>query len=70
MSMKKTDYELVATGISKALRTWTPDTLERKTAIYALKDLAVTLADELQQDNKKFNRSKFLAACSIEQEQE
>lgn len=64
MSMTKHDYDKIAEQIRKALRTWTPDTAERRTAIYAIKDTAVTIATELE-NNSNFDRTVFLQKAGV-----
>jgi len=64
--MTRRDYELLATGFNKALNTWTPDTQGRKDCIYAIHDAIMTIGDALEQDNKAFDRDRFLRDCGIE----
>lgn len=66
MSMTKKDYELIAGALESALKTWTPDTQERRTAIYAIKDVTLTLAKVLHDDNPKFDGTKFLQIAGVE----
>ena len=64
--MTKKDYELIAKGFKDALSTWTPDTQERKSCIYAIQDACKTVATKLEEQNPRFNKTKFLQACGIE----
>jgi len=64
MSMTKTDYEMVASVIKFTLETYQ----DNPESILTISILVDRLADELEFDNPKFNRNKFLNACGIEQE--
>lgn len=58
--MTRRDYQLLTDSMRSAFRTWTPDTREREVAIYALEDMILTVADALAQDNKAFDKDKFI----------
>lgn len=55
--MTKKDYELIASVINKTF----PLLDEQK------RKLVWDMADELEEQNSKFDRKKFLTACGIEE---
>lgn len=72
--MTKKDYELIAMVLHDGLRftqssRGLPGTMDRAYANGKYDTwhmIAVRLSDELEQNNPKFNRSKFLKACGLE----
>lgn len=71
--MTKKDYELIAEQLRYATPNWdnAPYSFEMndiyKTGrLDAWANICKTLADGLQLQNPKFNRSKFLKACGLE----
>jgi len=60
--MTEKDYTLIAKAISDALNTWSKENAvsERQAII----DVARTLSSRLESENIRFNRAKFLEACS------
>jgi len=59
--MTKKDYELIARGI-KGVYMDCEDEIEQ----YAVSEVARSLSIDLQDDNPRFDRNKFLTACGIE----
>ena len=58
--MTKKDYELIASVIKRSTE-WT-----KPVHIWDKEQIACGLAEALQAQNPKFNRSKFMKACRIE----
>jgi hypothetical protein len=61
-TMTKKDYTLIAGAICKANNTWSK---EAGLAKQAIKDLTITLAIELEHDNRLFDCAKFYKVCEI-----
>jgi len=61
--MTKKDYELIA-GVLSELRIYLQDA--KSIGIDPVVRLCDGFADQLEQANPKFNRSKFLQACGLE----
>lgn len=59
--MSKKDYVLLASVFADQLHQFRNDAASRA----VLTSTALSLADKLQQDNKRFNRFTFLSACEI-----
>lgn len=57
MSMKKKDYELIA----EVLRPAEDNGREHHTEL----DIIYTMADALAEQNKRFDRAKFLQQCGV-----
>jgi hypothetical protein len=55
--MTKKDYKLIADAI-REVQAYPSDA-------YAMRKLAQTLSDKLAQENPRFDRAKFLAACGF-----
>lgn len=60
--MTRKDYELIAGAISHAVKNYDG---EDWTMLGAGAAIARLLADELAEDNPRFNREIFLAACGV-----
>lgn len=58
MPMSKKDYELIANAISS---------VDKRLNADPLGDAAIAIADVMAEDNPRFDRDKFLAACGIDQ---
>lgn len=58
--MTRKDYELIARGVCLAM----VNGIITDKQMFGVAD---TLADQLQQENPKFDSGKFLQACGIEQ---
>lgn len=61
--MTKKDYVLIAKALRGA-RTALPS--ERPDAVQQSEDDAHSIADALAQDNPRFDRDRFLAACGVQ----
>lgn len=61
--MTRKDYQLIAAALRLA-RTTNPTSKAHR---IALADAAIILARELANDNPRFDRARFLAACCIEE---
>jgi len=60
--MTTKDYTLIAQAISDALNTWSRENSVRERQ--AIIDVAMTLSSRLESENPRFDRAKFLEACS------
>lgn len=60
--MTRKDYELIAGTISHAVKNYDG---EDWTMLGAGAAIARLLADELAEDNPRFDREKFLTACGV-----
>lgn len=56
MSMTKKDYEVIASVFADFMGTSIGD---------EAKEIALTLSYDLERNNLKFDRNKFLAACGV-----
>lgn len=74
--MTKKDYELIAgcfnwfntIQLEQDTKDLEPETVDSMRT--ASKDIAETLADNLERENPRFNRDKFLKACGLEADNE
>lgn len=68
--MTKKDYELIAGCFRTDIEGWREESgpVYGQEAIDALTLNAVRLVNQLEKDNPKFDRDKFLQACGIEKE--
>jgi len=67
--MPKKDYILIASAVAHQramVRSNNGDDhAERHAGLRALTGLACLLADQLEQENPRFNRARFLDACDV-----
>lgn len=59
--MTKKDYELIARNIAQVQREFRGV----EDGINAIRDVAVFIASDLERDNPRFDRERFLNACGI-----
>jgi hypothetical protein len=74
--MTRKDYKLIAEAFENDISMYkrarkdkalnSVDTLRESVEIAAVKSLAIGLAQLLQYDNSRFDKSRFLAACGLE----
>jgi len=60
--MTRKDYVLIANVIQSQVKNWEGFTPEGGEAV---EGLARTLANQLQADNPRFDRARFLVACGV-----
>ena len=63
--MTKKDYERIARALKQAAANITDAGLTDHSAHVAWNECAATLADALAEDNPRFDRARFLAACGV-----
>jgi len=63
--MTKQDYKLIAEAIKKHLDNYTEYYTDSEEN-YHLGEFIKTIANSLQKDNDRFDRTKFLSACGME----
>lgn len=59
--MTKKDYELIARNIAQVRREFRGV----EDGVNAIRDVAVFIASDLERDNPRFDRERFLIACGI-----
>ena len=59
--MTKKDYELIARNIAQVQREFRGV----EDGINAIRDVAVFIASDLERDNPRFDRERFLKACGV-----
>lgn len=63
--MTRKDYIRIANAIATAAAAYPVGVPARAVAIRALSDCALHIAYQLQQDNPRFDRDRFIAACGV-----
>lgn len=63
--MTRKDYERIASIINETRDTVIPGGEHRMYSDSTLYNLADRMADELQRENPKFNRERFISACGF-----
>ena len=59
--MTKKDYELISRNIAQVQREFRGV----EDGINAIRDVAVFIASDLERDNPRFDRERFLKACGV-----
>lgn len=63
LAMQRRHYELIARIVREEL-----ETVNSQLAKAAIKNIALSFADELASDNPNFDRSRFFEACGLDNE--
>ncbi len=67
MSMTRKDYELIAKAFKTCHEICTASPNPPRTKAEVIEELAKHLSLDLNDDNPKFDRNRFLKACGIEE---
>lgn len=61
--MTRKDYELIAKAIKRANENW--EGFEEEYPAVVIAGISAMLATQLEQDNPRFDRARFLTACGV-----